>query len=131
MLLTLSVVCVCGIYLFITYLHYYYVHYPEVNFADWGAGNPQIVITARDMQSQYQHIVIDNNISFISEYTKFYAPSLHPVFVNQSWTKPKDWKNGTVLYIRPFYGQTSPEHLVKNLTIPNPNRDIYAQFLKL
>lgn len=116
---------------FIFYSHYYYVHYPQVNQRDWGAGYKEIVIGANDRGDEFDHIIVDKNLNFAPIYFKFYS-DINPQMVDVTWEKPKEWKNESVLYIRPFYGSQNSEGIIYNVYLDKRNNeDIISQFWKL
>ncbi len=117
---------------FIFYSHYYYVHYPQVNQKDWGAGYREIVINTDRLRSEYDYIVVDKNLNFAPIYYKFYSNGEIPEMVDVTWNKPKEWGNKKVLYIRPFYGSQNSEGIIFNVFLDQKNNeDIIAQFWKL
>jgi len=121
------------IYYFLSYLHSYYVHYPNVNIYDWGQDNKQVVEESLKYSKKGYRIVIDERVSSMIYYFNFYAVENYtkPKVIFENWTKPKEWGTDPVLYIRPYYGIKSPDGLVENIILPNPNHDIRVQFYKL
>ena len=116
---------------FIFYSHYYYVHYPQVNQRDWGAGYKEIVIGANDRKDEFDHIIVDKNLNFAPIYFKFYS-DINPQMVDVTWEKPNEWGNESVLYIRPFYGSQNSEGIIYNVYLDERNNeDIISQFWKL
>lgn len=113
------------------YFHYYYVHYPKEALIDWGGSCKETALVMQSQNKRYQHIVIDKNIGCLREYFLFYAPHVPIAYVSPDWKKPLSWGNDAVLYIRPFYGNPSPDNLVENIYLPNVNHDIFTQFIKL
>lgn len=113
------------------YLHFYYIHYPNVNQLDWGAGYKELVLTTEQKQKKYKHIVIDANLQYAPVYFHFYDNKINFTMVSTTWRKPESWGNDSVLYVRPFYGNTHGNNLVANIYLTNINHDIFAQLWKL
>jgi len=130
-IILLSLLIIIATYEFFFYLHFYYVHYPQINQLDWGAGYKQIVQATAQRKSKYIYIVIDGVLNYAPEYFHFYDPSIKFIMVNASWQKPKKWGDAPVLYIRPFYGQRSGKNLVANIYLKGINHDIYAQLWEI
>ena len=116
---------------FIYFLDYYFVQYPKESQIDWGGGCKQITMQIQKESADYSYIVIDKNLGCVREYFAFYIPTVPLTYVGTSWQKPQSWKNKKVLYVRPFYGNTSPKNLEENIYIMNINHDIFAQFYSL
>lgn len=117
------------IYEFSFYLHFYYIHYPNVNSLDWGGGFKSITQKAAKYSSQKYKIVIDNNLVDSKMYFKFYSPQVKAIYVDVTWIKPKAWEK--VIYIRPYYGPQNNQDIIDTVYRSNLNRDIFAQFYKL
>lgn len=120
-----------GVFEYTNYLHHYYVHYPQVNGLDWGAGYKEVVYATERSKEKYDVIVVENSLSYAKVYFDFYSPSVQPLYVDSSWKKPSDWGNKSVLYVRPYYGQSAPDNLIENVTLPYAKNEIFAQFIKL
>lgn len=116
---------------FIFYSHYYYVHYPQVNPKDWGAGYKEIVIDSEKLRNDYDEIIIDEHLNFAPIYFKFYSDNPVPQIVDISWVKPKEWKDKSVLYIRPFYGPTTSPDMIHEIYLNKNNKEVISQFWKL
>lgn len=114
---------------FAYYIHYYYIHYPQEALLDWGGGCKSVAMQIQKEQKQFQHVVIDKNVDCVSDYFTFYIPQIPVLYVEPGWAKPKTW--GKTLYIRPFYGNKKPDGLVRDITLPNLNHDIFVQFYTL
>jgi len=127
----LSLLIIIATYEFLFYLHFYYVHYPQVNQLDWGAGYKGIVQATSQQKSKYTYIVVDDVLNYAPEYFHFYDPSIRYMMVSESWQKPKKWGDAPVLYIRPFYGQRTGKDLVANIYLKGINHDIYAQLWEI
>lgn len=127
------VLMIVSIFEFIFYSHYYYVHYPQVNPKDWGAGYKEIVVNTERLRNAYDHVIIDKNyLNFAPIYFKFYSTNKVPEMVDASWSKPKGWGDEKVLYIRPFYGPTSsPDMIFEVFLDKKNNKDVISQFWKL
>lgn len=122
------VVILIACFEFFFYLHFYYVHYSQVNQLDWGGGYKQLVVAASQPKYKNKNIVIDQTLSFAPDYLHFYNSSLHFTMVPTTWIKPKNWSENSLLYIRPYYGKTKGEHIIENVYLININHDIFAQF---
>ena len=75
--------------------------------------------------------MIDQNLDFAYIYFKFYAPEVKPLYALSNWKKPKDWKQGSTLYIRPFYDNKDKKHIIDQVYLPGPYNTIFTQFWKL
>ncbi len=129
-LLLVSIV-VFGVFEYTNYLHHYYVHYPQVNGLDWGAGYKEVVQATERNKDKYDVIVVESSLSYAKVYFDFYSNALQPFYVDSSWKKPSDWGNKSVLFVRPYYGQPAPDNLIENITLPYAKNEIFAQFIKL
>lgn len=129
--IAVAVIALVAIYEFTVYLHFYYVHYPNVNSLDWGASDKELVQKITKYKGQYDYLVIDSNLDTAPVYFHLYDNSLKPIYVGSTWTKPKEWKNKHVLYIRPFYVKITDTHIIDTVYLPGNNKDVYAQFWKL
>jgi 4-amino-4-deoxy-L-arabinose transferase-like glycosyltransferase len=116
---------------FIYFLDYYFVQYPKESQIDWGGACKQVAYEIQKDSTTYSHIVVDKNLGCIPEYFSFYIPSIPLSYVGTSWIKPKTWENQKVLYVRPFYGNSEPANLEKNIRLTNVDRDIFAQLYSL
>ncbi|HSX09908.1 MAG TPA: glycosyltransferase family 39 protein [Candidatus Saccharimonadales bacterium] len=116
---------------FCYFVDYYFIHYPKTALIDWGGECKEVVYDIQKESNRYNHIVVDRNIDCIPEYFMFYIPTTHIVYADPDWREPSSWKNKPVLYVRPFYGNKHPDHLMYNVYLPNINHDIFAQFIKL
>lgn len=117
---------------FVYYLNYYYVNYPKEALIDWGGACKEVALdTQKEKMLGYRHIVVDKNLDCLPEYFMFYIPHVPIIYATADWKKPSAWKNEKTLYIRPFYGSAHPENLLKNITLPNINHDIFAQLYTL
>ena len=118
------------IYYFLSYLHFYYVHYPNTNILDWGKGYKQVVEESSKYSKAGYKIVIDEKLASLTQYFKFYTLGNlpNPEVVPEGWYKPRKWDNQPVLYIRPYYGVKFPKSLVENIILPDPVHDISVQF---
>lgn len=116
---------------FAYFLDYYFIQYPKESQIDWGAGCKQIVLQIQKNSAKYDYIIVDKNLGCIHEYFSFYIPSVSIDYVGTSWIKPKAWGNKKVLYVRPFYGNATPQNLEENIYLANVNHDIFAQFYSL
>lgn len=113
------------------YLHYYYFHYPNVNILDWGAGNKEIVEKTKKYIDIYPHIMIDNQLGLTYIYFLFYDSKIKPLSVPKNWQKPKEWAKEKVLFIRRHRDEVELKNVIDYVTIPNPNKDIVAEFQEL
>lgn len=130
--LAIAIIIIVACYEFLLYLRFYYIHYPNVNQLDWGAGYKQLVLTTAQEQSHYKHIVIDKALTFAPVYFHYYDQNITFTVAQSTWRKPKSWGNDTTLYIRPYYGSTnSDSDLVSNIYLTNNNHDIFAQLWNL
>lgn len=119
------------IFEFAFYLHYYYFHYTKINIPDWGAGNKQIVETSKKYENKYQRVMIEGDLGLTYIYFLFYGAKVVPTPVESGWTKPKEWEDQKVLFIRRYYGKTDAKNIIDQVRIPNQNNDIIAQFWEL
>ena len=127
-----SLILIIAVFEFNFYSHYYYVHYPQINQKDWGAGYKEIAINTDRLRNEYDHIVVDKNLNFAPIYYEFYSKNEVPQMVDVTWNKPKEWGNEKVLYIRPFYGSQNSQGIIFNVFLDQKNNeDIIAQFWKL
>lgn len=110
--------------------HLYTSHYPKVNLLDWGAGYKDTILKASSY-SDYDAIVIDSNIGNITPYITFYDPTLSYTIVGPGWRKPASLQDQKVLYIRPDYKGTDKKNRIDIVTLPNTNKDIFAEFYSL
>lgn len=124
-------IVIIAIFEFSMYMHAYYKHYPNVNINDWDGGYKQIIQEAIPYESTYKKIVVDANFGLAYIYFLFYNDKISPYFVSTSWKKPKEWNGEKVLYIRKFYGENKSNIIIHNVYLPNPNKDIVAQFWSL
>lgn len=108
--------------------HFYTQHYPKVNLLDWGAGYKDVVLESATFKDRYPKIFIDSKLSDIQTYYDFYGEDIKYEFVGQDWVKPENLTNKKVLYIRPYYGNKNEPKVIKNITFPNVNKDVFAQF---
>lgn len=129
-LILVAVIVSVMIFEFGYYLHYYYIHYPNVNILDWGAGNKEIVEKSKNFEKNYKHIVIERQLGLTYIYFLFYDAKVIPLTVDLSWKKPKEWSNDKVLFIRRRYN-VYPNSIIDVVKIPNPNNDVVAEFWKL
>jgi len=113
------------------YLHYYYVHYPQVNQLDWGSGYKETVLRTEEMRTKFDEVIVDKNLTFFSIYYKFYTNKQVPREVGVEWLKPADWKNKKVLYVRPYYGSNYNPQIISNVYLSNDPNYIFAQFWSL
>ena len=123
-------VILAAIYETSLYLHQYYFHYYKVNSPDWGAGYKEMSMKASGYAKEYDHIVVDKNLSNAKLYLNFYDDSIDPVFVDPDWSSPDGWGEGNVIYIRPFYGDRTRPEIIDQVYLPG-REDIHAQFWKL
>ncbi len=115
----------------IFYQYYYFVSYPRINQLDWGGGYKETVYKIEELRKNYDEVIIDQNLSFLQTYYKFYTNKQSPKQVTLDWIKPLSWKNKKVLYIRPFYGSDYNPHVVADVFLPNNSTFIFAQFWSL
>ena len=119
-----------AIFEFIFYSHYYYVHYNEVNALDWGGGYKELVLKTEELSGEFDKIIIDENLDFAPIYFSFYSKKIMPQKVDVTWSKPDEWKNKKVLYIRPYYGPGS-QNIIYNVYLTPQHSQIFAQFWSL
>ncbi len=113
------------------YLHFYYEHYPRTNAPDWGGAFKEVVKVTSEKNELYDKIVVDKKLSFAPIYFHYYNDSLSPMFVDEDWQIPSEWKGKKILYIRPF-GIHMDEKLIQNIYLPySNNNDVFAQFWEL
>ncbi|HUD45087.1 MAG TPA: glycosyltransferase family 39 protein [Patescibacteria group bacterium] len=118
-----------AIYEFLLLEHFYYVHYPNVNVLDWGAGYKQIVQAVEPIKSKYKVIYVDDKLSYAKTYFAFYDPTIKIEMVSASWSASK--QSAPVLYIRPYYGPSNNPLIIKNVYLPTINHDIVAQLWEI
>ena len=126
-----SIVGFIIVFEFAFYLHYYYFHYTKVNIFDWGAGNKEIVETARKYEKTYSHIVIEGELGLTYIYFLFYDARAIPISVEPDWKKPREWQNEKVLFIRRRYDGADTKKIIDLVRIPNQNNDVVAEFWEL
>lgn len=124
----IAIICIVGLFEFFYVAHFYTQHYPKVNLLDWGAGYKDVVLESAAQKNKYPKIFIDSKLSDIRTYYDFYGDDVKYEFVAQDWVKPEKLKNTKVLYIRPYYGNKNEPKVIKNITFPNVNKDVFAQF---
>ena len=130
-LATVAIICVIAFYEFFLYLHFYYIHYPVVNQLDWGSNYKGVVLAISPIKNNYKHIIVDENLSFATEYFHFYDDSITFTNVPVTWKEPASWKGSKILYVRPYYGQDHPEGVIKNITLNGTTNPIFAQLWEL
>lgn len=130
-LATIVVIAIFAIYEFSLYLHFYYIHYPIVNQLDWGSNYKGLVLTTSQIKAKYNHIIVDQNLSFAPVYFHFYDESIKFTMVPVTWKEPASWKGSKILYIRPFYGQDNPTGVIQNIYLNGPTHPIFAQLWEL
>lgn len=127
--ISILLVCIAGIE-FITYLHFYYFHYPRVNGLDWGGAYKEVVQETATYTKMYDIIVIDSKLGQAKTYFQYYGDKT-PMIVPDSWKKPKALANKKVLFIRPA-GITSDGKLIKKVFLPSSvNNDVFAEFWEI
>lgn len=130
-LLLLLFIGLVACYEFFFYLHFYYVHYPNVNQLDWGAGYKQLVITTAQEQKKYKYIIVDKVLNYAPIYFNFYDKNISFSMIASTWKEPRAWNKQSVLYIRPYYGTVQGKNLIKNIYLTNNNHDIFAQLWEI
>jgi len=130
-IVTMTVIGLIAFYEFFLYLHFYYIHYPQVNQLDWGGGYKELVLSTASLANNHQHIIVDENLTGTPVYFHFYDNSLKYTVVPVTWKEPNSWKGSRVLYLRPFYGQNHPDGVIKNIYLDDPNHLIFAQIWEL
>jgi|WetSurMetagenome_2_1015567.scaffolds.fasta_scaffold02579_3 4-amino-4-deoxy-L-arabinose transferase-like glycosyltransferase len=128
--LFISLLVIVVAYYSLSYLHFYYAHYPKVNILDWDGGSKQAVEALSKYDQNKYKIVIDENIGSLISYYHFYGydSSPEPEIVKSDWAKPKLWGRKQVIYVRPYYGAKNAARIVENIILPNLNHDIAFQF---
>ncbi len=130
MALTITIIFV---YEFSIYLHFNFFHYANTTPIDWGGNYKEVVQNASSLSGKYPIILIDEGLQYASEYFHFYNDSLKPNIVKpglnveeQFGTKPK------LLITGDLTGSTPPSgKLIRNVYLPNVNKNIFAQFWEL
>src|SRR6185437_11679366 len=128
---TILVICLIALYEFTLYLHFYYIHYPIVNQLDWGSNYKGLVLTTSQLKNKYNHIIVDQNLSFAPVYFDFYDESIKFTVVPVTWKEPDSWKGSKILYLRPYYGQDNPVGVIKNIYLNGPTHPIFAQIWEI
>jgi 4-amino-4-deoxy-L-arabinose transferase-like glycosyltransferase len=123
-------ITILAVYGFVIYLHDYYVHYPNVNALDWGAGYKQMFQSINTHKKDFNYIVIDKRLEFAETYAHFYDPSLKVIYSSANWGQLMAMK-GKVLFISAYYGNKNDPKIIDQIYLPGPNKDIYAQIWDL
>lgn len=122
-------------YSFLFYLHFYYVHYPQVNILDWGGGYKQIVEEASNYNKKGFKIVIDDKYNYALIYFTIYNSNIYPkpefISFNKDWEKPKEWVGKKILYIGGNYKGSILSVPIKSIYLSNQNHDVFVRFWQL
>lgn len=113
------------------FAHLYFNHYSKVNILDWGGGYKEVSLALKKYHNNFDHIVVDRKLSDTEIYSKFYAPEVTFMLVEDSWKKPEAWKHDSVLLVRPDYGEGLKPNTVDRVYLKNQNHDIFAKLLEL
>jgi 4-amino-4-deoxy-L-arabinose transferase-like glycosyltransferase len=119
------------LYEFLIYSHFYFVHYPKVNDLDWGSGYKEMLYKANDLGNDFDYIIFDKEFKSLRYYSKFYIGNENPKIVGPEWTKPQEWKDKKLLYIRPYYGSYIHKNIIYEVSLPHDKSFIFAQFYSL
>lgn len=115
------------------YFHIYYGQYTTTSTIDWGGEYQAVVAAAQKLQPHYKHIVVRSEFGLATpDYFGYYSnDQLHPLLVDKTWHKPKEWGNTPYLLITPHLKKPLAGTKLETLYLPNNNHDTFAQVWRM
>lgn len=126
LMLTVLITCI-ALYEFIFYLHFYYIHYTNVNIMDWGGGYKQLMLRLNEISTKNNRIVFDPNLHHASIYYQFYGKGNQVQIKQLDYGRMSEEERKGILYVTPYYETREDASRFENIRLTNDKNDIFAQ----